>query len=45
VLVRKPEGRRPRKRHEDNIKTDVTLDGKAWTGLMWLRAETSGKLL
>jgi hypothetical protein len=45
MLVGKPEGRRPRKRHEDKIKTKLKPDGKAWTGLTWLRAGTSGKLL
>jgi len=37
VLVGKPEGKRPleipRRRWEDNIKTDVGL----WTGSSWLR--------
>jgi hypothetical protein len=40
VLVGKPEGkrplRRPRRRWEENIKTD----GKAWTGRIWLRKGT-----
>ena len=45
MLVGKPEGRRHRKRHEDKIKTNLKPDWKAWTGMMWLRAGTSGKLL
>ena len=44
MLVGKPEGRSPRKRHEGKIKTNLKLDGKGWTGLMWLRTGTSGKL-
>jgi hypothetical protein len=29
--------REPMRRWEDNIKMDLKPDGKAWTGLMWLR--------
>ena len=50
VLMRKPEGKkshgRPRRRWEDNIKTD--LQEVRWgdmTGLIWLRAGTCGGLL
>jgi hypothetical protein len=47
VLVVKPEGKRPlvrpRNRWEDNIKIDLQEVGMgAWTGLSWLRIETSG---
>jgi hypothetical protein len=53
-LVGKPDGRRslerPRHRWEDNIKMDlhhqVGLAGVgAWTGLIWLRIGTGGRLL
>ena len=42
------EGKRPLGRHkrrwEDNIKTDrQEWDGKAWTGLIWLRFGTGGR--
>jgi hypothetical protein len=37
---------RPRRRWEDNIKTVFKKwDGKAWTGLIWLRIGTGGGLL
>jgi hypothetical protein len=47
VLVGKPEGKRPlgipRRRWEDNIKMDFEEVGCGlWTGLSWLRIETSG---
>jgi hypothetical protein len=29
----------------DNIKMDLKYDGVMWTGLIWLRIETSGGLL
>jgi hypothetical protein len=50
VLVGKPEGSRPlgraRHRWEDNIKTDLQEVGwGAWTGSIWLRIRTRGKLL
>jgi hypothetical protein len=50
VLVVKPEGKRqlgrPRNRWEDNIKADVQEVGcGVWTGLSWLRIETSGEYL
>jgi hypothetical protein len=50
ILVGKPEGerplRRPRRRWVDNIKMAFT-HRMVWpfTGLMWLRIETSGGLL
>jgi hypothetical protein len=45
--VGKPEGRRPlgrpRRRWEDNIKTDIQeVGGKAWTELLSLRIRTGG---
>jgi hypothetical protein len=44
ILVRRLEGRRPvgrpRRRWEDNIKTDLQEDGWGWTGLSWLRTGT-----
>jgi len=46
VLVGKPKGKRPlgrpRRRWEDNIKTDLQEVGcgGAWTGLTWLRIGT-----
>jgi hypothetical protein len=44
ILVGTREGKRPlgRSRHrwEDNIK----MDGVVWTGLIWLRIGTSGRL-
>ena len=49
VLVEKPEGKKQlgRRRHrwEDNIKMDLKLVGRAWTGLTWLRTGTSDRLL
>jgi hypothetical protein len=50
ILVGRPEGRRslgrPRRRWEDNIKTDLQEVGcGAWTGLIWLRIGTGGGLL
>ena len=53
ALVGKPEGKGPtwntRHRWEDNIKMNlqevVCGGGGAWTGLMWLRIRTSGRLL
>jgi hypothetical protein len=49
ALVGKPEGRRqlgrPRRRWEDNIKMDLREAGwEAWTGLIWLRIGTGGRL-
>jgi hypothetical protein len=48
-LVGKPEGksllRRPRRRWVDNIKIDLRWDRMVWTGLIWLRIGTSGRLL
>jgi hypothetical protein len=45
VLVGKPEGKRPlgrpRRRWEDNIKTDLQeVECGVWTRLSWLRIET-----
>jgi hypothetical protein len=50
LLVRKPEGKRPlgrpRRRWVDNIRMDLgEVDGVMWTGLVWLRIGTGGKLL
>jgi hypothetical protein len=50
ILVGRPEERRPlgkpRRRWEDNIKMDLQEVGwGAWTGLIWLRIGTGGKLL
>ena len=46
--VAKPEGKipptRPRHSWEDNIEV-VLRDGKAWTGLLWLRIGIGGGLL
>jgi hypothetical protein len=47
ILAEKPEGKRllgtPRRRWVDSIKMD--LDGMVWTGLIWVRIGTSGRLL
>jgi hypothetical protein len=47
ILVRKREGKRPlgrpTRRWEDN-KMDLK-EGKVWSGCIWLRIGTSGKLL
>jgi hypothetical protein len=52
LFVGKPEGRRPlgrtRRRWIDNIKMDLSEIGLSvvgWTGLVWLRIGTGGKLL
>jgi hypothetical protein len=29
------------RRWEDNVKKDLKLDGKPWTGFIWLRMGTS----
>jgi hypothetical protein len=43
---RRPLGRRPRHRWEDNIKMDLQeVECGAWTGLIWLRIGTGGRLL
>jgi hypothetical protein len=36
---------RPRRRWEDNIKMDLREMRWLWTGLIWLRIGTSGRLL
>jgi hypothetical protein len=53
VLVKKLKEKRPlgrpRCRSEENIKTDLKEmgwgRGGAWSGLMWLRIRTSGRVL
>ena len=50
TLVGKPERRRPlgrpRRRWEDNIKTDFFRSGmRAWSVLIWLRVGTGGGFL
>jgi len=51
VLMREPVGEmphgRPRRRWEDNIKTDLQEAGwwGAWTGLIWLRIGTRWRVL
>ena len=50
VMGRKPEGKgplgRPRCIWEDNIKMALQEEGwVAWTGLIWLRIGTGGRLL
>ena len=46
ILVGKPEGKRPRRRWEDNIKWIFRKwDDGAWTGLIWHRIGTGGGLL
>jgi hypothetical protein len=37
VLVGRPKGR--------NHLEDLVIDGRAWTGLIWLRIGTGGRLL
>jgi hypothetical protein len=45
ALVAKREGRRPLERRENNIKVDLPEVGwRVWTGLIWLRIGTGGKL-
>jgi hypothetical protein len=36
---------RPRRIWVDNIKIDLRYDVMVWTGLIWLRIETSGGLV
>jgi hypothetical protein len=37
---------RPMRRWEDNMRMDLKeIGGKVWTGFIWLRAGTSGRLL
>jgi hypothetical protein len=47
ILVRKPEGKRPHGKWEDNIRIDLReiRCGKVWTGFIWLRIGISGGLL
>jgi hypothetical protein len=46
VLVRKPEGKRPRRRQVDNIKMDLRKTGwMVWIGLICLRIGTGGGCL
>jgi hypothetical protein len=50
ILVGRPEGKgplgRPRHRWEDNNKMDLQEMGwGAWTGLIWLKIGTGGRLL
>jgi hypothetical protein len=50
ILVRKPEGKRPRgrprRRWEDNIRMDLREVGwEVWTGFIWFRTGTSDELL
>jgi hypothetical protein len=50
ILVGKPEGKipilRPRRRWENNIKTDrKEIEFAMWIRFMWLRIETGGGLL
>jgi hypothetical protein len=51
ILVGKLQGKkpfgRPRCRWEDNIKMDIreTGCGRVWTGFVWLRIGTGGKVL
>jgi hypothetical protein len=48
VFVRKPAGKSQLRQHrwEDNVKMDLREMGCwMWTGFIWLRIETSGRLL
>jgi hypothetical protein len=45
ILVGKPEGKRPRRTWEDNIKMDLREIRWIWTRFAWLRTGTSGGLL
>jgi hypothetical protein len=46
VLVGKPEGKRPTRRWDENIKPDLQeVVWGAWAGLIWLRTGTAGNLL
>jgi len=50
VVVRRPEGKKPLRRHrhtlKDNIKMDLyNLDEETWTGLVWLRIGRGGRHL
>jgi hypothetical protein len=49
ILVGRPEGKRPlgrpRCRWVDNIQIDLRENGMVWTGSIWLRIGTSGRLL
>jgi hypothetical protein len=48
-MVGKPMGKRqigrPKLGWDDNIKMDLKWDGRAWTGLIWLRIGTIGGYL
>jgi hypothetical protein len=49
ILDGKPVGKGPpgrrRRKWVDNIKRDLRKNEMVWTGLIWLRIETTGRLL
>jgi hypothetical protein len=45
LLVRKPEGKRPLGRPRRRWVDLLEIGWAVWTGLVWLRIETSGELL
>jgi hypothetical protein len=50
VFIARPEGKkplgRPRRRWENNIKKDLKdVEWGVWTGLIWLRTGSGGRLL
>jgi hypothetical protein len=45
IFVRKPEGKRQLERPRHRWEYNIRMDGKVWTGCIWLRIETSGAVL
>jgi hypothetical protein len=49
ILVGKPEGKKrlgkPQRSYVDNIRMHLRETEKVWTGFVWLRRGTSGRLL
>jgi hypothetical protein len=49
ILIGKPEGKRPLRRHrcrwEENIKKDLKERRGGWTGFIWFRIGISGVLM
>jgi hypothetical protein len=44
VLVGKPQGKRPLGRPRHRLENNIKMDLRVWTGLSWLRRQSSGKL-
>jgi hypothetical protein len=52
VVIRKPEGQRPLRKHRHRWEGNITIDlrdigweGMNWTGFIWLMLGTTGRVL